>query len=419
MNSKLLKYFSIVAFVGFLISGCSDFLTNTSNTGATGNGKIKITIQSPLSNDSVGYGSTKVNYTIVQDLGVNFLELYVDGKINKYIAFDASGAVPTINLNIDSSKIGSKFSYFVIYYDKDGYSVRSDTMTNLVVVEPKLPPYAPYNLILSRLTKTSVNIAWKDSSKGVTGFEIWRKIGSSGNFARYLSSGPKTFNINDTNLNPDSTYYYKIRSINKYGESDFSEVKSTTGSSNSNVDAPYNVKAIATGTNVVKLTWSANNTNVNFFRVERKYSFSDYSSVGIVDANTFNYTDSLNGLTAGGEYYYRIKAYSGSDSAASSEVYVKTLSYVLSKPNITSITSTEKGMVKIDWVINDYRTANIVIERKLGVGGSFTQVVNLDSNIRTYSDSSLVSGATYYYRMKRDDGSISSEYSSESGVVVK
>lgn len=325
MKNKVI-YFTVIAAVSAIyLMGCTDLFTNPSNTGGTGS-NIAVSISSPVSNDTIGYTGTTINYTLKQNMGINFIELYVNGVINKWNPPNSDGSKPTIPLTVDSSLINTRISYFLIYYDKDGYSARSDTMKNILISQIRVPPSVPYGLSIIPLTSSSVNISWKDSIIGIApGFEIWRKDGYYGVYHNQLVSPPNTYNINDGNLSDTTVYYYKIRALNINGYSDFSKEVNTYGDGATHTIAPpTGLKAVAVASNKVVLTWYNHVINENYIKIERRYAWSLYQGIANIPKNSTQYADSADGLVPSTEYWYRIKAYSSSDSSWSNEVYVKT-----------------------------------------------------------------------------------------------
>ena len=332
-NKNIYSYFTSFILAIFLF-GCTDLFINPNSSSSTAAdtsaassaSKLKITITSPVSNDSVGYTGNVISYNLTKDTGIDFLELYVNGVIHKWIPANSNGSQPTIVLSLDSTLIGSTISFYLIYYDKDGGSARSDTVKNLLVTEIRTPPYPPYNLSFTTLSNNSINLSWSDSSIGTApGYEIWRKDGFYGSFQIHLVASPNSFNIND-NLTSDTTiYYYKIRGINKLGTSAFSAILSTGGDGSlRSIPPPTNVVAKATSANSILITWNYNGPQINYYRVEKRYSWSSYTVIANINGNYTQYTDSTSGLVPSTDYYYRIKAISSSDSSWSPDIYVKT-----------------------------------------------------------------------------------------------
>ena len=417
---KFIKVIYIVVFLAFsqLFLGCSNFLTNPNSKTTANQNKLGITISNPVSNDSIGYGNTKINYTLKQDKGINFVEVYVEGVLNSSNQPNADGSAPNIYLNIDPSNVNRRLSFYMIYYDKNGSAVRSDTVKNLLITEP--PPYQPYDVKLLNLSSSLVNISWKDSSANVSKYQIWRQTGNNGTYQLLYTTDAKTFNVNDANLDPDSVYFYKIRGKNSYGYSAFSKVlQRTSRGTSSSFPPPSNVQASAIGMNQVELNWNETYPAVNYFRIQRKLSSDTaYSTVGVVQPDVRTYSDSANGLTPGGSYNYRIIAYTNTDSAVSADVYVKLPTFQMRAPTILSV-NTSSGKVVLNWRDNDAHYANFEIERKTGLNGNYKYIGEVQGYVTSYTDSSVSNGVTYYYRIRESDSGYYSLYSNTVSVTAQ
>lgn len=325
MKKQILIRFIIFSAAIIYFTGCTDLFLNPSSS-SSGTNNLKININSPVSNDTINYSSTNISYDITQDVGINFIELYVNGTIYKWNPPNTDGSKPVIPLSFDSTYLNKRISYYLIYYDKDGFSARSDTMNNILISDIKYPPSAPYSFTFLRLSSTAINLSWKDSIiANPPGYEIWRKRGFYGDFVIQLVSGPNTNNINDENAADTTVYYYKIRSINTIGTSSFSSIINTYGDGAAHsIAPPTGLTAVASSSTKVVLTWTDDISVENYFKIERRYPWSSYVGIGIVNRGTTQFVDSANGLTPSTGYYYRIKAYSSSDSSWSNEVYVQT-----------------------------------------------------------------------------------------------
>lgn len=325
MKTNILKYLLTGILGMFLIlTGCTDLL---SNDPAGGGSPVNIQVMSPNSSDSIGYTGEYIKYNVSGGSGVNFIELHIDGKFHSIYFAGSDGATPKISFNADKSTIGTKFNYFLVYFDKNGSSATSSTKENVIISDIRIVPPPPYDFSLTRLSSSnSVNLAWKDSSIGITGFEIWRRAGFSGTFERYLTAAPTSFNINDNNSPASTLYYYKIRAINKAGASEFSnEINSqNVGSSSATLYPPTSLQGTNLAGPKVSLAWTDNSANENYFKIERRNDWNTFTEIARVASNTTQYTDSANGLTLGLQYIYRIKAVSNSDSSWSNESKVYT-----------------------------------------------------------------------------------------------
>ncbi|MFO7446196.1 MAG: fibronectin type III domain-containing protein [Ignavibacteriaceae bacterium] len=423
MNAITLYIISLLVIMITAFSGCVNYEENP--VGSFTN-SISIGVTKPVSGDSISYKGTKIEYSVTGNAGVKFIQLFINGEYAEHINPDpnSSGSLPAFTLNLDSTLIGSRISFYLIFYDNsaNGSFSFSDTVKNLLVTENTNPPGKPYNFKLFRLTETSINLSWSDSSGGINGYEIFRKIaGQSYSDAPYLIAGPGSFNINDESMVPGVSYFYKMRAVNLHGKSDFTNEINTAGAGGSgSVAPPSEVKAQSSGPKTVRLTWKDNSYNENYFGIERRPSFSsDFQRVGIVANNITSFTDTTSGLTAGLDYYYRIKAYSNSDSSWSGEAFVKVVVVLLTPPVITSLTNPSNTRVLIKWKDNDPGFTYFHIYRRTeGVDG-LIWLAEVEDYKGQYEDPLVEPNKTYYYKIQSTEGNGFSEFSDEVSITTR
>lgn len=411
MRSKK-KVLLVSSLILIFISGCANFFSEPEQED---NAILKII--SPDSGDSIGIGNTEINYSISTPASLKFMELYLNGNFTGNYPPNHDGSQPKISLNINENLLGVQINYYLIYYDKNGTSSKSSDVLNIRVVETVKPPEAPDNLILIKLSETSINLSWKDTSVKVDGYEIWRKLVFYGEYFKLLIVSGDVFNINDENLEPGRMYSYKIRGYNQFGFSPFSEEINNFGvGSSGDLYSPTNLISVARGSRLVRLNWRDNSNNENYFAVERKKAGEEFVKVGMVNRNVTQYADSINGLESGGEYYYRIKSFSNSDSAWSNESYAQTYWYDLSRPeNLMGIYLGE-GKIVLSWDDNDNTNTIFEIERKSKPDEDFISIATIPGNQNSFLDQNLQTNSFYIYRVRSSDGVYLSDYSNE--IVV-
>jgi hypothetical protein len=396
-----------------LISGCADTITDIDSD--VNDPVVKIT--HPVDNDSIGYKGDTVEYELKTFTGINFIELYVNNVFVENFA-PVNNQKPVINISIDSALIGTKVELHLVYFDKNGLSYKSTTIKNILITRDQTPPSAPSVLQIIRIGENTVNLSWQDNSPYVTGYEIWRKEGTSGDFVKHITTPPETRNINDENLSAGIVYFYKIRTVSENGSSDFSSVVNSSGSGGSlNVPAPSGLTALVTNDKVVHLAWKDNSNNENYFKIERRRDWTPYESIGYAEKNSTSYTDSGSGLAGGAEYFYRVKAVSDTDSSWSNEVYLFMPSVFLKAPVILSLTNDVSRRVIIKWRDNDQHYADFIIERKTD-NGVYTEAGTAAGSDNTYQDV-VEPLKKYSYRIKQNLGSVNSEYSDEAVIETK
>lgn len=150
----------------------------------------------------------------------------------------------------------------------------------MLVTNDSRVPYTPYNVSLLKLNDGSVNISWKDSSRNVESYELWRKIDFNGEYLRYQQLSGKSNNTNDEIIDTTKIYFYKLRGFKSSGFSDFSnEINSAGISTFGNLYPPTNLSANVTGISNVNLSWIDNSNNENYFSVERSTNNTEFNKI--------------------------------------------------------------------------------------------------------------------------------------------
>ncbi|MEO8232996.1 MAG: fibronectin type III domain-containing protein [Ignavibacteriota bacterium] len=416
-NWKITKKESllIITVLLFVTQSCADLSTDPDkNTNQTNS---KIQIASPSNDGTMMEGDNEIIYSLVQPYSIKFLELYVDGVFVKNIPPNSNGTAPLISYQVDSSFIGKKINLYLIYYDNEGTSQKSNVVTNVLITNDNRVPFKPYNLSLLKLSDGSVNISWKDSSRYVEGYELWRKINLDGIYELHQQLSGKSNNTNDDNLDTSKIYFYKVRGYKNSGFSDFSNEINTAGIITSgNLFPPTNLTASVSGISNVNLSWIDNSSNENYFAVERSSDNTVFNRIAVLAKNTTSFKDSGNGLVAGNTYQYRIAAYSNEDSAFSNIVNIKiTASILLTPTNLAATYNSTVKVIQLTWNNSDNNILYFDIERKTG-SDNFSLLRRIEATSNLYLDFNIDTNKTYTYRIRGYDLNRFSEYSNE--VVI-
>ena len=173
------------------------------------------------------------------------------------------------------------------------------------------------------------------------------------------------------------------------------------------LDASFN-----TGTGNATLTWTNNNA-LGMIAIERKKDSGSYAQIGMVAFNVSEFIDTT--ITLNGTYTYRVRnmnipaTYSNEDSFV-----VTTESDPTNAPSALSVAEVTNDVVTCDWT-NNGGTGNNLIERKLGVGGTWGQVGSVSSATATFNDTTITADGTYYYRIKNANAE---GYSNEASITI-
>lgn len=151
-----------------------------------------------------------------------------------------------------------------------------------------------------------VKLKWLYETRFETGFVIERSENNPDNFLLLDTTGQDVTSFTDSTVLQSKTYYYRIKTINEYIESNNSDTISVTTPAIV-INSPDELKAEIINSVIVKLTWNDNSNNELGFIVERKKDESEFQILDSTSADTYEYIDSS--IVAGGTYHYRIKAY--------------------------------------------------------------------------------------------------------------
>lgn len=427
LNSEYLKYFkllivnTLILFSILLLKGCLEAVPTPPNGGS--NAAPTISIISPQNGDTLNVGVNTIQYSLSQTSLLK-IELYVNDNLINTFTPNSDGSNPTVNWITDSLSSGIRFNIYLVAYNNSSKSGSSPIVSNILLtsdVIPRVAPYAPFDLKINKISFNSINISWKDTSRLKNGIELWRKITAGGIYEKIKDLPANSFNTNDEGLNPITTYFYKVRSYNNFGHSPFSDEVSSVGQGGGGtVVPPTNLTAQVLGTRRIKLTWQDNSNNENYFRIDRRISWSFlYEPVGIVIRDITAFTDSTSSLNPNTEYVYRIMAISDNDSAWSSDLSVRTHPYEIFNPTNLQATNPNSKTVRLTWEDNSIYETITFIERRTGIFGTFQVVGAVGMNVTTFNDTTVEIGRTYHYRVRASDNTIFSEYSNEIFITTQ
>ena len=71
------------------------------------------------------------------------------------------------------------------------------------------------------------------------------------------------------------------------------------------------------------------------------------------------------------------------------------------------------AQLTLNWVDNSGGTASFIVERKVGTAGTYVRIATTGTGVTTYTDSAVVAGTTYCYRVKASNALGDSGYSNE------
>lgn len=324
------------------------------------------------------------------------------GGINIYIA------------GVVTSLTDETWYYFRVRNENSGvYS----SYTNVAFVRtPSLSPggglpATPTNVSTAN-TLSGIVISWTDAASDETYYVVSRERQTiyaapydwslETNFN--LAAGSTTYT--DTSAINSTTYRYTVAACNDNGCSWSSgSVITRNGGA---VGAPYSLTATPVSSSQINLAWSYAGS-ADYFSIERSsYNpqtgiFTGYVTlVSVVLSSPYTYSNT--GLSAGSTYYYRVRASVANQfSAYSNEAQATTTGSgaTLTAPSNLAGVAETGPQVKLTWNDNSGATeTGFQIERMGGLDPQFVLLFTTGANVVTYTDTNVVSGSSYTYRVR-------------------
>ena len=137
----------------------------------------------------------------------------------------SSGQTET-TYSLGALKYFTRYNWKIVAIDNHGASSIGPVWSFHTVVEPI--PVVPASLNAQSLSPGQIDLSWDDNSTNELGFEVERKVGIGGTYGQIYVLSTNTATFTDTGLQPNKTYYYRIRSFNSSGNSDYSNENSAT-----------------------------------------------------------------------------------------------------------------------------------------------------------------------------------------------
>lgn len=185
------------------------------------------------------------------------------------------------------------------------------------------PPTAPSSLEVVKgqdnLGNNLINVTWVDNSNDEDFFILERATDNAFTQGLLITNllANKTSAVSIP-IEEGVTYYYRIKSTNQYGESDYTTLSSVTTVYTVAPNKPYALKATATNATTIALRWSDDSNKEESFVIGRSADGITFVDLATVVRNTTSYNDAT--ATANTKYWYKVKAVNPKGSSDFSNV---------------------------------------------------------------------------------------------------
>ncbi len=264
----------------------------------------------------------------------------------------------------------------------NGLYTSSDYSTWMSITTLTPPPNTPES-VTAVASVTSVTLSWTGVSDADS-YDI--------NFdGRALSTQATSYTIND--LEPDRDYTYRVRAVNTFGNSEYSELK-TVRTKVPLPEPPAGISSTVTETSM-KVSWTP---------VENAQSY-DVNIDGTVH-NTENTSITFDSLIANTLYKIKVRGKNATGNGEYSSIYeISTLQYMPGIPTGLQGNATEYE-ITLSWDSVEYAKSYTIIFD--GVSYETSSTLWVVENLQPYS--------LHTYKMRANNGRGSSDYTSEKSL---
>ena len=339
--------------------------------------------------------------------------------------------------------------------------------------QPTTDPTAPENLTATSPAATDVSLSWTDVDFTAAAYDIERSTDGV-NFTQIGQAAADSTSYEDTTAQPITSYYYRVRATNSFGDSGYTNVATVT---------TVGAQTVGTGDGLLGQYYSGINVNFAtatpvFTRVDPNIDFN-WSGTGpggglgttgysvqwtgeiqaqYSEAYTFYTTSSdgirviLNGqtiindfndhgstvdesvpisFTAGESATITVQYYEDADAARAvlewssastpEEVIPQTQLFSGSAP-VAPVLATPVAasgtQLNLSWTESSNFQDGFEIDRKVGANGTYSVLAIVNPSVTTYMDTGLTEDTTYYYEVCALNFEADSAYSNEESLTT-
>ncbi|WP_080055422.1 fibronectin type III domain-containing protein [Spirosoma aerolatum] len=261
-------------------------------------------------------------------------------------------------------------------------------------------PTAPARMQAQAIAYNRIDLQWADLSSNESRFEIERATGgSTASYTKIADVGPNTQTYSDQSVQANTQYCYRVRAVNDAGNSGYNDPPACTTTPAPPAGIPQNVKAVATSTTQISLSWDAV-SGASGYQLERSLNGTDgWQQIGPSPATATTFVD--NGRSPNTRYYYRVRALNsaGAPGDYSGVVNAITPDVPPADPARLTITAFTYNQVSLQWADLSGNETGFQVDRSPD-GTSWTKIGDVAQNATTYTDQSVAPQTHYYYRVR-------------------
>jgi len=325
-----------------------------------------------------------------------------------------SGATNGVTSHQDSGlTAGHTYTYNVVAVNSGG---KSSALSGSYVA-PQVPA-APVGFSATYVSATSVTLTWTADSAATNGYKLYRAAMGSTTFTPInVAIAAASQSYTDTTIAASTKYDYQLLASNVAGDS--------APASLSYIPPPLPATSFVANSvsdTLVDLSWTQGDSITDSYELSRADNGGAFVAVGgvILNSGATNgvtaYQDS--GLIGGHTYTYNVVSVNGGGkSSALSYSYTSPLKPIAPALNASLAAG---PAVNLSWGAVDAATTKLVLSKAAAGTSNFIDIYTQSAApfATSYSDSAVVAGSNYDYRLLAYNGVVVSDPVLASNVVI-
>ncbi|TAG95917.1 MAG: T9SS C-terminal target domain-containing protein, partial [Bacteroidetes bacterium] len=304
----------------------------------------------------------------------------------------------------DGIQAGSVYYYRVFSRNLGGVSLLSSNVISAITKPNSLPA--------TEITSVGFKANW-DIVNNASSYTIELSLNNTFSPITFTNniSGANNNNFVYNNINPGTTYFYRVRAvIGAFTSPNSNTITVTTNIATLAPNPPTALPATAIGTGSFTANWTLiANADKYFIDVSSNPSFTLPLVLDNLDVGNVNFLN-ITGVGAGSVFYYRVRSFNLlGTSANSNDISVLTALAPIgtpAQPTNTSIFVSSISSMDFNWKDNSDNEIGFEVQRSGAFAGPFVTVFTSPANPSStnlnlsFTDTGLQQNTVYFYRVR-------------------
>lgn len=261
-----------------------------------------------------------------------------------------------------------------------------------VLIPTNFFPNKPADLNVIATDYNKISLTWTDQSSNESGFEVLRSTSETGTFLNIGTTTQNATSFTDSvGLQPQTKYWYKIRSVNQYGQSEVLSILEAKWSLNNNYndDSGNSRNLSGNGTPIFSSVDQKEGAYSVSLNGSTQYINLPFSASGIFPANTYNsrsigiWLKPNNSMLSASSLNKIVYDFGGSDNGICLRFNAGNLEAGIASTNTRNTVVLNNVASNPNWILNGWNHINVVYNiniMNLFLNGVLVGTINLSFN---------------------------------------